>query len=93
MHRFHLWWLREQEEQEYEWEQSDDLKELHVGESFELTLVNQYGEQADALWVPDCEGVVEVDGTTITAVGEGTVTVSCEFEGQTYGCIVRVRSA
>ena len=33
MHRFHLWWLREQEELNYEWEQSDDLKELHVGES------------------------------------------------------------
>ena len=33
MHRFHLWWLHEQGEQEYEWEQSDDLKELHVGES------------------------------------------------------------
>ena len=33
MHRFHLWWLHEQGELNYEWEQSDDLKELHVGES------------------------------------------------------------
>jgi hypothetical protein len=61
-----------------------------VGESFELTLVNQYGQQATPEWFADCEGVVEIDGTTVTAVGEGTALLSCEWDGQLFDCFVEV---
>ena len=64
--------------------------ELFVGESFELTLVNQYGQTAAPEWVADCEGVVEMGGSTVTAVGEGTALLSCEWDGQIFDCLVTV---
>ena len=90
MHRFHRWWLHDQGELTYEWTQSETEKALYVGESFQLTLVNQYGEIADAEWIPDCEGVVEIDGNTVTALGEGTVLLSCEWDGMIFDCLVEV---
>ena len=90
MHRFHRWYLHETGELTYEWTQSVTEAALHVGESFELTLVNQYGETADPVWEADCEGVVEINGTTVTAVGEGTVLLSCEWDGMLYDCFVTV---
>ncbi len=90
MHRFHRWLLHDRGELAYEWTQSQSLAELFVGDSFELTLVNQYGEQAAPEWTADCEGVVEVNGTTVTAVGEGTVLLSCEWDGQEFECLVTV---
>ena len=90
MHRFHRWFLHERGELAYEWTQSVTEADLLVGESFELTLVNQYGETASPLWEADCEGVVELSGTTVTAVGEGTVLLSCEWDGQYFDCFVTV---
>ena len=90
MRKFHIWLLHDRGELVYEWTQSVTEAALYVGDSFELTLVNQYGEQADALWTADCEGVVEVDGTTVTAVGEGTALLSCETDGQWFDCFVEV---
>lgn len=90
MQRFHRWLLHDRGELVYEWTQSETAAALDVGESFELTLVNQYGEQAEPEWIPDCEGVVELDGTTVTAVGEGTVLLSCEWDGQYFDCLVEV---
>jgi hypothetical protein len=90
MHRFHIWHLHDTGELVYEWTQSVTEAELLVGESFELTLVNQYGTQADAVWEPDCEGVVQVDGTTVTAVGAGSVILSCEVNGELFLCFVEV---
>ena len=90
MHRFHRWLLHDRGELEYEWTQSKTLAELFVGESFELTLTNQYGEEAAPEWTADCEGVVEIDGTTVTAVGEGTVLLTCQWDGQEFECLVTV---
>ena len=90
MHRFHRWLLHESGELVYEWTQSVTEAQLDVGESFELTLRNQYGEEAEAVWEADCEGVVEIEGTTVTAVGEGTALLSCEWDGQWFDCFVEV---
>ena len=90
MHRFHLWLLHENGELVYEWTQSVTEAQLYVGDRFELTLVNQYGEQAEAVWEADCEGVVQIEGTTVTAVGEGTALLSCEVEGELFFCFVEV---
>ena len=88
MHRFHRWLLHERGELAYEWTQSVTEAELFVGECFELTLVNQYGELAEPVWTVDCEGVVQIDGTTVTAVGEGTALLTCEWDGQYFECLV-----
>ena len=90
MHRFHRWLLHENGELKYEWTQSVTETQLYIGDSFELTLVNQFGEEADAVWEADCEGVVQIEGTTVTAVGEGTALLSCEVEGEWFSCLVEV---
>ena len=90
MHRFHRWVLHDRGELVYEWTQSATEADLYVGESFELTLTNQYGQTAAPEWEADCEGVVEMGGTTVTAVGEGTALLSCEWDGQYFDCLVTV---
>ena len=90
MRKFHRWLLHDRGELTYEWNQSVTDAQLYVGDSFALTLVNQFGDQADVLWEIDCEGVVEVDGTTVTAIGEGTALLSCEVEGEYFSCFVEV---
>ena len=90
MHRFHRWLLHDRGELSYEWTQSVTEADLYVGEGFELTLVNQYGEEARPAWTADCEGVVQIDGSTVTAIGEGTVLLSCEWDGQVFDCLVSV---
>lgn len=88
--RFHLWLLHERGELIYEWSLSDAQRELAPGEQLELTLVNQFGQKAEPEWVADCEGVVQIDGGTITAIGEGTALVSCEWDGEYFDCLVEV---
>ena len=90
MRKFQIRLLHARGELVYEWTQSVTEAALYVGDSFELTLVNQYGEQADALWTADCEGVVQIEGTTVTAVGEGTALLSCETDGEWFDCFVEV---
>ena len=90
MHRFHRWHLHDRGEITYEWTQSESVVDLYLGQSFELTLTNQYGEQAKPVWTADCEGVVEMNGTTVTAVGEGSALLSCEWDGQYFDCLVTV---
>lgn len=90
MQRFHLWLLHERGELFYEWTLSDIERILAPGEQFELTLVNQFGQQAAPIWTADCEGVVQIDGTTVTAVGEGTALLSCEWDGEFFDCFVTV---
>ena len=66
---------------------------IKVGESFNLRLRSSEGETADAVWEASKSGFVTVSGNKITGKAVGTVTVSCEFEGASYSCIVRVKSA
>ena len=53
MQRFHLWLLDDGAEPVSEWSQSATEVQLAVGESFELTLTNQFGEAADVVWSAD----------------------------------------
>ena len=66
---------------------------IKVGESFNLRLRSSEGETASVTWKASKSGVVSINGNKITGKSTGTVTVSCEFEGVTYKCTVRVKSA
>lgn len=90
MHRFHRWLLHERGELVYEWTQSEYGKELFVGDSFRLTLTNQFGETANPVWAADCEGVVAIEGDTVTAIGPGTALIWCEWDDQYFECLVEV---
>ena len=90
MQRFHIWKLHENGELEYEWKLSDTERALQVGESFALVLTNQIGAKAQPVWTADCEGVVQIDGNTVTALAEGSVLLSCEWEGMPFDCFVEV---
>ena len=52
--------------------------------------MNQNGETADPVWEADCEGVVQIEGTTVTPVGEGTVLLRWEWDGLYFDCFVTV---
>ena len=90
MQRFHRWLLHDRGELVYEWTLSDTERTLAPGERFELTLVNQFGQKAEPEWTADCEGVVQIDGSTVTALGEGSALVSCQWDGQDFDCLVLV---
>ena len=64
---------------------------ITVGESFRLTVKNQEGKTADAIWTQSSEGIVSVEGKTITGRAPGTVTLTATVEGVTFTCIVRVK--
>ena len=63
---------------------------LDVDESFSLTVKNSAGETADAIWTMSVDGVVAINGKTITGKASGTVTLKTEVGGVTFSCIVRV---
>ena len=66
---------------------------IKVGDSFNLRLKSSEGETASVSWSASKSGYVTISGNKITGKAKGTVTVSCEYEGQTFKCIVRVKSA
>lgn len=65
---------------------------IKVGETFRLRLRNQDSEVAEVTWKASKDGYVTIDGNKITGAAKGTITVSCQWEGQTYSCIVRVKN-
>ena len=75
------------------WRISHEDVTIKVGESFYLKVKNEEGETAAVDWSASKSGYVSISGNKITGKARGTVTVSCEFEGQTFECIVRVKSA
>ena len=68
---------------------------INVGEWFNLRILckdKNCTENAPVTWTPSKEGVVKIDGMKITGVKAGTnTTLSAEWEGETYSCIIRVR--
>ena len=68
---------------------------IKVGESFSLYILCRHtgcDEIADITWTPSVEGVVSIDGRRITGLKSGAnTTLSAQWEGETYSCIVRVR--
>ena len=69
---------------------------IKVGEWFNLRILckgKDCTENAPVTWKPSKEGVVKIDGMKITGVKAGSnTTLSAEWEGETYSCIIRVRS-
>ena len=81
----------EQQPQSASWKASHSDVSISVGESFPLTVKNKSGETADAIWTMSVDGVVSIDGSTVTGRAPGTVTLTTTVDGITMTCIVRVR--
>lgn len=68
---------------------------IRVGEWFNLRILCTHQdceENAPITWTPSKEGVVRIEGARITGVKAGyNTTLSAEWEGVTYSCIIRVR--
>ena len=68
---------------------------INVGEWFNLRILctgKDCEENAPITWTASKEGVVTIDGMRITGVkGGSNTTLSAEWEGVTYSCIIRVR--
>ena len=68
---------------------------IDVGEWFNLRILckgKDCMENAPVTWKASKDGVVKIDGFKITGVKAGyNTTLSAEWEGETYSCIIRVR--
>ena len=81
----------QEEPAEQTWKASHTDVSISVGETFRLTVKNTDGKTADAIWTMSIDGVVSIDGKSITGRAPGTVTLTTTVEGQTFTCIVRVK--
>lgn len=81
----------QKEPQDTVWKASHSDVSIVVGESFRLTVKNKEGKTADAIWTQSQEGIVSIEGKTITGRIPGTVTLTTTVDGQTFTCIVRVK--
>ena len=81
----------EEENKDTAWKASHTDVSITVGESFRLTVKNSEGKTADAIWTMSQEGIVSIDGKTITGRIPGTVTLTTTVDGVTMTCIVRVK--
>ena len=73
------------------WKASHSDVSITVGESFRLAVTNSAGDTAKAIWTMDQDGVVSIDGRTVTGRAPGTVTLTTTVDGVTMTCIVRVK--
>ena len=78
-------------QQASDWKASHSDVSISVGEVFRLKVTNSAGETAKAIWTMDREGVVSIDGRTVTGRAPGTVTLTTTVDGVTMTCIVRVK--
>lgn len=67
----------------------DDVT-IKVGETFTLKLKDASGYNLSVTWKCDTDGVT-IEGNKITGAVSGTHKVYCEYEGEKYTCIVRVK--
>ena len=74
-----------------DWKASHSDVSISVGESFRLKVTNSAGDTAKAIWTMDVDGVVSIDGRTVTGRAPGTVTLTTTVDGVTMTCIVRVK--
>ena len=81
----------EEEQKDAAWKASHSDVSISVGETFRLTVKNSAGETADAIWTMSIDGVVSMDGSTITGRAPGEVTLTTTVDGVTMTCIVRVK--
>lgn len=78
-------------QQASDWKASHSDVSISVGEVFRLKVTNSAGETAKAIWTMDREGVVSIDGRSVTGRAPGTVTLTTTVDGVTMTCIVRVK--
>ena len=78
-------------QQASDWKASHSDVSISVGEVFRLKVTNSAGETAKAIWTMDREGVVSIDGRSVTGRAPGTVTLTTTVDGVTLTCIVRVK--
>lgn len=86
--RFERWFAQVEK---VTWSISHEDVTIKVGESFNLRVRSSEGETASVTWSANKPGYVTISGNKITGKAKGTVNVSCEYQGQTYKCIVRVK--
>lgn len=63
---------------------------IAVGETFELTYVNDDGECPDIDWSSDDSDIASVDGDWVTGESYGVTTIRGTYNGKEITCIVRV---
>lgn len=63
---------------------------IAVGETFELTYVNDDGEWPDIDWSSDDSDIASVDGDWVTGESYGVTTIRGTYNGKEIICIVRV---
>ncbi len=70
---------------------SDDVT-IKIGESFWLKLTDADGKAVEVQWTTTEPAYVSIDGNKITGLKAklAGVKVSCQYEGKTYTCIVRI---
>lgn len=70
---------------------SDDVT-IKVGSTFTLKLVDEdKNEATDATWTISDASVCSYTDSTVKALAAGKSTITAEFNGKTYSCIVRVK--
>lgn len=79
----------------HEWKINFTDVTLNVGEQFRLSVYcpgEGCSSVADSPWVAGTPGIVSINGRYITGKKPGTTWLTTEWLGDTYRCIVRVRS-
>ncbi len=70
----------------------DNDASIKVGEKVQLFLKSAEGTKITLNWSVSTEGIVSIDGRTITGVAAGVVKLTAEHEGTKYECIIRVNA-
>ena len=74
-----------------DWKASHTDVSISVGETFRLKVTDSNGNTAKAIWTMDLDGIVSIDGRSVTGRTPGTVTLTTTVDGVTMTCIVRVK--
>lgn len=70
----------------------DNDATIKVGEKLQLFLKSSDGTKITLDWSVSTEGIISIDGRTITGASAGVVTLKAVYEGTEYKCIVRVKN-
>ena len=74
-----------------DWKASHTDVSISVGETFRLKVTDSNGNTAKAIWTMDLDGIVSIDGRSVTGRTPGIVTLTTTVDGVTMTCIVRVK--
>ena len=74
-----------------DWKASHTDVSISVGETFRLKVTDSAGNTAKAIWTMDLDGIVSIDGRSVTGRTPGIVTLTTTVDGVTMTCIVRVK--